>query len=77
VPKGKVRAEITLFIATESHSSYEVTVQRWEPYSSGQLETHNIPTKHSDMMDPIPLTSVGPLIGDKLKKTKFVEEDVK
>jgi thioesterase domain-containing protein len=70
LPTGKIRAEITLFIATETHSSYKDTVQRWEPYVSGRLEAYNVATKHNDMMDPISLASIGPLIADKLKKLK-------
>ncbi|MDP9050377.1 MAG: amino acid adenylation domain-containing protein, partial [Acidobacteriota bacterium] len=49
----------------------EIASKAWEPYVSGTITVHQVSCQHGEMMNPGPLTEIGPLIAKELKKSDF------
>jgi nonribosomal peptide synthetase DhbF len=51
---------ILLFTASQSEAS--PSADRWKPYVSGQIAVHEVDCKHIQMMQPVPLASIGAVL---------------
>jgi nonribosomal peptide synthetase DhbF len=56
---------ILLFTASQSEAS--PSADRWKPYVSGQIAVHEVDCKHIQMMQPVPLASIGAVLARELR----------
>lgn len=57
---------MVLFRATDTRGATLPAVDAWRPYVLGDVEVHDIPCHHNDMIEDQPLTSIATVILDKL-----------
>jgi nonribosomal peptide synthetase CepC len=62
--------DILLFVATvdrPAHLPVPVAVASWQDYTSGAIESHEIPTNHYDMVQPAAMAQIGAIVAEKLR----------
>ncbi|UTV98198.1 amino acid adenylation domain-containing protein [Marinomonas rhizomae] len=71
---GKVNADLLFFVAEESANGsmgniLEHQPNAWASRITGQIETHNIPCQHQDMLDSEPLNAIAPIIKERIQQS--------
>ncbi|MFD9906174.1 alpha/beta fold hydrolase, partial [Streptomyces sp. NPDC059063] len=68
-----LRGDLLLFVATEDRPDglpAAGAAMSWRPFVHGDIESHDLPVNHYDMLQPGPLASVGRVVTEKLERTE-------
>jgi thioesterase domain-containing protein len=59
--------DMVLFVATEQRSQF-TRPELWTPHVNGRIQIHEIPCRHAQMMDPVPLAAIARILKSHLSE---------
>jgi nonribosomal peptide synthetase DhbF len=62
----RFRGDMLLFAATRGEAP--PAPERWQPYVSGKIATHEVDCEHVHMLKPVPLAKIGEVLARELQK---------
>jgi len=65
---SRVHGDLLLFNAIIDPTEFVPTPDRWRPYIDGNIEVHDIASRHIDMTEPWSLAQIGPILAAKLQE---------
>jgi thioesterase domain-containing protein len=63
----RFHGDILLFAATQARHA---SPKSWRPYVTGRIRVHDIPCRHPQMTDPIPIGTIGQLLNEYLQQSQ-------
>ncbi|MGH8902423.1 MAG: amino acid adenylation domain-containing protein [Egibacteraceae bacterium] len=63
----RFHGDLLLFTATVNRREGTPTPDVWRPYVDGEIEAHDVASRHNDMLQPGPLAQIGPILAAKLE----------
>lgn len=69
IPRTPFVGNLLHFKATLEKPGYRPEPETWQAYVKGNIDVHPVDCEHGTMMEPEPLTKIGPILADKLSRS--------